>query len=199
LYICARTLALFPGPWEAQVSCSFSSPELWPYTVQSLIRCQGDQTNMRRRITRQLLICLTILVVVLLVVSSLLYAQQRRAITAGPPKGLPFSDGMLVGNTLYIAGQEGTDDAGKLKEGGIAPETQATLENIEKVLKAAGFERKDLVSVTVYLADIKEFGEMNKVYKSFMPDPKPTRATVQVAALVNNARIEVSAIAVKEK
>ena len=57
----------------------------------------------------------------------------------------------------------------------------------------------DIVSVTVYLADIKEFPDMNKVYKSVMPDPKPTRATVQVAGLVNNARIEISAIAVKSK
>ena len=53
--------------------------------------------------------------------------------------------------------------------------------------------------MTVYLADIHEFGDMNKVYKSVMPDPKPARATVQVAALVNNARIEISAIAVKQK
>jgi 2-iminobutanoate/2-iminopropanoate deaminase len=58
---------------------------------------------------------------------------------------------------------------------------------------------KDIVSVTVYLADIHEFGDMNKVYREFMPDPKPARATIQAAALVNNARIEISAIAVKQK
>jgi 2-iminobutanoate/2-iminopropanoate deaminase len=49
----------------------------------------------------------------------------------------------------------------------------------------------------VYLADIHEFGDMNSVYKAFMPDPKPARATIQAAALVNNARVEISAIAVK--
>jgi 2-iminobutanoate/2-iminopropanoate deaminase len=112
---------------------------------------------------------------------------------------LPFSDGIVVGNTLYIAGTEGTDETNELKPGGIGPETQAALENIEKVVKQAGFEMADIVSVTVYLADIKEFPDMNKVYKSVMPDPKPTRATVQVAGLVNNARIEISAIAVKSK
>lgn len=58
---------------------------------------------------------------------------------------------------------------------------------------------KDIVSVTVFLADIHDFPEMNKVYKGVMPDPKPARATVQAAALVNNARIEISAIAVKQK
>jgi 2-iminobutanoate/2-iminopropanoate deaminase len=127
------------------------------------------------------------------------YAQERRVINLAPARGLPFNDGIVAGNTLYIAGQEGTDDAGKLAAGGIGPETTATLENIQKVLKAAGFELKDVVSVTVYLADIHEFPDMNKVYKSVMPDPKPARATIQAAALVNNARIEISAIAVKQK
>lgn len=114
-------------------------------------------------------------------------------------RGLPFSDAILVGNTLYIAGQEGTDDSGKLAAGGIGPETTAAVENIQRVVKAAGFEMKDIVNVTVYLADIHEFADMNKVYKSVMPDPKPARATIQAAALVNNARIEISAIAVRQK
>jgi 2-iminobutanoate/2-iminopropanoate deaminase len=127
------------------------------------------------------------------------YCQERKAINLSPARGLPFSDGVVAGNTLYVAGQEGTDDASKLVEGGIGPETTAALDNIQKVLKAAGFELKDVVSVTVYLADIHEFPDMNKVYKSVMPDPKPARATIQAAALVNNARIEISAIAVKQK
>jgi 2-iminobutanoate/2-iminopropanoate deaminase len=126
-------------------------------------------------------------------------AQEHKAINLGTERGLPFSDGIIAGNTLYVAGQEGTDASGKLAAGGIGPETAAALGNIEKVLKAAGFEMKDIVSVTVFLADIQEFPEMNKIYKGSMPDPKPARATVQVAALVNNARIEISAIAVKAK
>ncbi len=126
-------------------------------------------------------------------------AQQHKAINLAPERGLPFSDGIVAGHTLYVAGQEGTGADDKLVSGGIGPETEAALENIQKVVKAAGFDMKDIVSVTVFLADIHEFPEMNKVYKTVMPDPKPARATVQVAALVNNARIEVSAIAVKQK
>ena len=125
--------------------------------------------------------------------------QEKKAVNLSDAHGLPFSDGIVVGNTLYIAGQEGADDSGKLAPGGIGPETTAALENIQKVVKAAGFEMKDIVNVTVYLADIHEFPDMNKVYKSVMPDPKPARATIQAAALVNNARIEISAIAVKQK
>jgi 2-iminobutanoate/2-iminopropanoate deaminase len=127
------------------------------------------------------------------------YCQEHKAINLSSAKGLPFSDGIVAGNTLYVAGQEGSDDSGKLAEGGIGPQTAAALDNIQRVLKAAGFELKDVVSVTVYLADIHEFPDMNKVYRSVMPDPKPARATIQAAALVNNARIEISAIAVKQK
>jgi 2-iminobutanoate/2-iminopropanoate deaminase len=125
--------------------------------------------------------------------------QEHKAVNLSTARGLPFSDGIVAGSTLYVAGQEGTDDSGKLASGGIGPETTAALDNIQKTLKAAGFELKDVVNVTVYLADIHEFPEMNKVYKSVMPDPKPARATIQAAALVNNARIEISAIAVKQK
>ncbi len=127
------------------------------------------------------------------------YRQDHKAVNLSPARGLPFSDGIVAGNTLFIAGQEGTDESDKLATGGIGPETTAALGNIQRVLKAAGFELKDVVSVTVYLADIHEFPDMNKVYKSLMPDPKPARATIQAAALVNNARIEISAIAVKQK
>jgi 2-iminobutanoate/2-iminopropanoate deaminase len=155
--------------------------------------------QMRSGHSKALLICLTVATVVIFAGSLLSYASKRRAFTVGTPKGLPFSDGILVGNTLYIAGQEGTEEGLKLKPGGIGPETQAALDNIQEVLKAAGFELKDVVSVNVYLADINEFGEMNTVYKSVMPDPKPARATIQAAALVNHARVEISAIAVKER
>ncbi len=125
--------------------------------------------------------------------------RERKAVNLSPARGLPFSDAIIAGNTLYIAGQEGTDDSGKLAAGGIVPETTAALDNIQKVIKASGFEMKDIVNVTVYLADIHEFADMNKVYKGVIPDPKPARATIQAAALVNNARIEISAIAVKQK
>jgi 2-iminobutanoate/2-iminopropanoate deaminase len=127
------------------------------------------------------------------------FAQERKAVNLSATRGLPFSDGIVAGNTLYIAGQEGTDASDKLVAGGITAETTAALENVQKVLKAAGFELKDVVSVTVYLADIHEFPDMNKVYKGVLPDPKPARATIQAAALVNNARVEISAIAVKQK
>ncbi len=125
-------------------------------------------------------------------------SRFKRAISLSPAgQNLPFSDGIVAGNTLYIAGQQGADENGKLKDG-IGPQTHGALEAVQKVVKSAGFEMKDIVSVTVYLADINDFAEMNKAYSSIMPDPKPARATVQAAALVGGAKIEISAIAVRD-
>ena len=147
--------------------------------------------HMRRRV-----VCIALLLVAP-VASSPARGQERKPINVGSTHGLPFSDGMLVGNTLYVAGQEGDDAAGRLIPGGIATETRVALANVEKILKAAGFEMKNVVSVTVFLADINDFAAMNKIYREVMPDPKPVRSTIQAAALVNNARIEIAVIAAK--
>jgi 2-iminobutanoate/2-iminopropanoate deaminase len=135
--------------------------------------------------------------VLLAVVSLAAQSGSRRIISPPGAKPSPnFSHGILAGNTLYLSGQQGTDDSGKLADG-IGPQTQAALEDLGKILKAAGFSMNDVVSVTVYLADIHDFQAMNKVYDSILPDPKPTRTTIQAAALANDGRIEISMIAVK--
>lgn len=144
-------------------------------------------------------IVLSLFVLVLLAGAQAGSAEERRVVKLPGTANLPFSDGVVAGDTLYVAGQEGIDESGKLVPGGIGAESKATLARIDKIVQAAGFDLKDIVSVTVYLADIHDFPEMNIAYKAVMPDPKPARATVQVAALVNNARVEISAIAVKRK
>ena len=111
--------------------------------------------------------------------------------------GMPFSGGFIAGNTLYVAGQQGRDEAGKLS-GDIKSETTSTIAAIKKVVDAAGFKMSDLVSVTVFVTSLDDVPKMNEVYKALMPDPKPARATVQVAGLIGGAKIEVSAIAVKQ-
>jgi len=119
-------------------------------------------------------------------------AQSKRAVNPpGSPTNLPFSNGIVVGNTLYVAGTQGTIS------GDIKKETASALENIRKIVEAAGFSMSDIVAVNVYLADVKEFGAMNEVYREVVPDPKPTRTTVGVAQLIGGAHIEISAIAVK--
>ena len=152
----------------------------------------------------KLLLKLAVLLMVHLAAASLVAAgnpassSAKRAVNPpGTAEGLPFSNGIVVGNTLYVAGQEGSVN-GKLADG-IGPQTEAALGAIKKIVEQAGFQMTDVVSVTVYMADLSEFADMNKVYKTFFPEPRPARATVQVAALVSNARIEISAIAVRSK
>lgn len=143
---------------------------------------------MRHRISPpwQLLIALA-----LVVGPVCLDAQERRVFNPpGSPTNLPFSNGIQVGDMLWVAGTEGTIT------GDIESETRSALENIKKVLDAAGYTPSEVVQVTVYLADVNDFDKMNGVYRTFFPDPKPTRATVQVAHLVNNARIEIVSVAV---
>jgi 2-iminobutanoate/2-iminopropanoate deaminase len=120
---------------------------------------------------------------------------QHRAI--GFTKGMPFSEGYVAGNTLYVAGQQGPDANGKVTGTDITLQTTNAIAAVEKVVKEAGFKMTDIVSVTVYIADLNDVPKMNEIYKKLMPDPKPARATVQVAGLIGGAKIEISAIAVK--
>lgn len=120
---------------------------------------------------------------------------QRQAV--GFTKGMPFSDGYVSGNTLYVAGQQGPDSHGKVTGTDIAFQTTNAIAAIEKVVKEAGFQMTDIVSVTVYVTNLDDVEKMNEVYKKLMPDPKPARATVQVAGLIGGAKIEISAIAVR--
>ena len=115
----------------------------------------------------------------------------------GFTKGMPFSDGYVAGNTLYVAGQQGPDEHGKVTGTDITLQTTSAISAIEKVVKQAGFQMTDIVSVTVYVTDLADVPAMNKVYIKLMPDPKPARATVKVAGLIGDAKIEISAIAVK--
>ena len=126
--------------------------------------------------------------------SSNCFAQHR---AIGFQQGMPFSDGYVAGNTLYVAGQQGPDSHGKVTGTDITFQTKNAIAAVEKVVKEAGFQMTDIVSVTVYVTDLNDVEKMNQVYKQLMPDPKPARATVQVAGLIGGAKIEISAIAVK--
>ena len=112
-------------------------------------------------------------------------------------KGMPFSEGFVAGNTLYVAGQQGPDAQGKVTGTDITLQTTNAIAAVKKVIEHAGFKMTDVVAVTVYVTDLNDVKKMNDVYIKLMPDPKPARATVQVADLIGGARIEMSAIAVK--
>lgn len=121
---------------------------------------------------------------------------QNKAIDFKP--GMPFSDGYVAGKTLYVAGQQGPDANGKVTGTDITLQTTNTIAAVKKVVEEAGFKMSDIVNVTVYVTDLADVPAMNKVYIALMPDPKPARATVKVAGLIGDAKIEISAIAVKK-
>jgi 2-iminobutanoate/2-iminopropanoate deaminase len=79
----------------------------------------------------------------------------------------------------------------------IGGQTRRCLENIEALLRAAGFELSDVVKTTVYMTDLKEFGPMNEIYAGFFQPPYPARATVEVSALPKGALVEIEACALK--
>ena len=120
---------------------------------------------------------------------------QHRAVDF--TKGMPFSEGYVAGDTLYVAGQQGPDAHGKVTGTDITLQTTNAIAAVEKVVKKAGYQMTDITSVIVYVTDLNDVPKMNDVYKRSMPDPKPARATVQVAGLIGGAKIEISAIAVK--
>jgi len=127
-------------------------------------------------------------------------APGRRVIRPAnvPNIGLPLSPGILVGDTLYVAGTTGRDPAtGKLVAGGIEAETRQAMANIEEVLKAAGMGLPDVATVTVFIANFDDFARFNGVYTKYFPKDPPARATVQVVRLNDGARIELQMIAVR--
>jgi 2-iminobutanoate/2-iminopropanoate deaminase len=126
--------------------------------------------------------------------------SSRRVIRPdkAPNTGLPFSPGIRVGNTVYVAGHLGRDPVtSKLVSGGIEGETRQAINNIREVLRAAGMDLNDVASVTVYITSFADFARFNAVYREFFPADPPARATVQVAALNDGARVELQMIAAR--
>lgn len=124
---------------------------------------------------------------------------MRQAIAApGAPKAIgPYSPAIRAGNLLFLSGQIPIDPAtGALVDGGIAAQTEQVMRNIAALLDAVGAGFEHVVRTTVFLADMNEFAAMNECYARFVTDPPPARATVQVARLPRDVRVEIDAIAV---
>jgi len=117
---------------------------------------------------------------------------------AGAPKAIgPYSPAIRAGNLLFLSGQIPIDPAtGTVVDGGIEAQTEQVMRNIGALLEAAGAGFEHVVRTTVYLTDMNEFGSMNACYARFVPEPAPARATVQVARLPRDVRVEIDAIAV---
>ena len=116
---------------------------------------------------------------------------------ADAPKAIgPYSHAVRAGQLLFISGQVPIDPAtGELVDGDITVQTTRVMNNLDAVLKAGGLSFKEVVRTTIFLADMADFAAVNSVYGTFFSEPYPARATVQVARLPKNARVEIDAIA----
>jgi 2-iminobutanoate/2-iminopropanoate deaminase len=110
----------------------------------------------------------------------------------------PYSQAIRVGRTVYLSGQIAIDPTTNqfMTGASIEDQTKRVLENLAGVLTAAGLTLDDMVNATVYLADLNDFAKMNQVYATFFKNAPPARATIQVAGISRNAKVEISAIAV---
>ena len=124
---------------------------------------------------------------------------MRQVVTApDAPKAMgAYSPAIKAGNLLFISGQIPVDPAtGDLIQGDIGQQADQVMRNLTALLRAAGASFTNVVRTTVYLADMSDFAGMNEVYSKYIVDPPPARATVQVARLPRDVKIEIDAIAV---
>ena len=126
---------------------------------------------------------------------------MRQAIVApdAPQPAGAYSPAIRAGNLVFVSGQIPIDPAtGTLVDGDIRAQADQVMRNLTAVLKAANLGFEHVVRTTVYLADMNEFAAMNEVYSRYLVAPAPARATVQVARLPRDVRIEIDLIAVAE-
>src|SRR5579864_562016 len=116
---------------------------------------------------------------------------------ANAPKAIgPYSQAVRTGHLLFLSGQIPLDPAtGQMVEGDVAAQTRRVMDNLAAVLGGAGLTFADVVRITIFLADLGDFAAVNEVYGSYLSEPYPARATVQVARLPRDARVEIDAIA----
>ncbi|HUV03268.1 MAG TPA: RidA family protein [Desulfobacteria bacterium] len=127
---------------------------------------------------------------------------MKKVIATGAAPGAigPYSQGILVGNTLFCSGQIPLDpETGELVRGTLEEQTRQVLDNLGAVLKAAGMDYGDVVSVTVFLDDMENFARFNQVYAEYFKvnEQPPARCAVEAARLPKDAGVEITLIAMK--
>jgi 2-iminobutanoate/2-iminopropanoate deaminase len=129
--------------------------------------------------------------------------MSDRALTAVNPSALgpltaPYSQGIAAGNMVFVAGQVGVDEEhAVVSPGDAGAQTTVAIERIEHVLREAGASLDDVVSATVFLADLGQYGEFNRAWAEKFGDHRPARATVHAELLLDGSVVEIQVIAVR--
>jgi 2-iminobutanoate/2-iminopropanoate deaminase len=125
--------------------------------------------------------------------------QQRDVYPIGKKNpNLPFHPAVRAGDFIFVSGQVAKDANGKMLNGTIEEETAGTIEAIKRVLAQEGATLADVVKVTTYLADARDFGRYNGVFSVYFKEAILARTTVE-ARIVISTKIEMDAIAYKPK
>ena len=112
---------------------------------------------------------------------------------------LPFSEGVMVGDTLYVAGHIGIDPKTGQAPKDTEAEVKLVMDGVAETVKSAGLTMDDVVSVTVYCTDLALYETFNNIYKTYFHGKYPTRAFIGVASILRSGHFEVQGIAVKTK
>ena len=125
-------------------------------------------------------------------------SDTKRISVDDAPKAIgPDAQGVVANGFLFTAGQVPFDPATmKIVEGDIAVQTERVFDNLAAILRGAGCTMDDVVKASVFLADLGDFAEMNKVYAARFGDHRPARSTVEVSKLPAGARVEIDFVAV---
>jgi 2-iminobutanoate/2-iminopropanoate deaminase len=121
--------------------------------------------------------------------------------TASAPAAVgPYSQGVKVGNLVFISGQLGLDTkTGEIRYDSVEIQTRQVLENLKAIAEASGSSLKQAVKVTVYLTDMGNFDLVNKIYAQYFPENPPARVCVEVNRLPKDVAVEMDAICVLTK
>ena len=109
---------------------------------------------------------------------------------------LPFHPAVRAGDFIFVSGQVPKDENGNMRSGTIEDETRWTIESIRRILVLDGADLGDIVKVTVYLQDARNFGRYNKVFAEYFPEGRISRTSVEARAVID-CRIEMVAVAYK--
>jgi 2-iminobutanoate/2-iminopropanoate deaminase len=113
-----------------------------------------------------------------------------------PFQGAPYSQAIVHGDLVFVAGQVGLDpETNQVVEGGIEAQTEQAMKNVSAVLEAAGSSLSNVLKASIFLVDFGDFPAMNEIYAGFVGPDFPARATVQIAGLPMGALVEIEVVA----
>jgi 2-iminobutanoate/2-iminopropanoate deaminase len=119
------------------------------------------------------------------------FQTDKAAVTGGP-----YSQAIIHKGVIYVSGQGAADpQTNEIKLGSVEEEAELALENLRIILQEAGSSLAKVLTVTVYLLDIQEYGRFNEVYKKYFRENRPARTCIQAGRLPFNTRVEITATA----